>query len=48
MIRYKVAARELDRRIRAKKASWFDDAELVMNALPDPPQSADFKPLWSA
>ncbi len=47
MIRFPITKAKLEADIKATNATWFDDAQDVLDALPSPPKSSDFKPLWS-
>jgi len=47
MIWYAISPAKLRAAIKKVDADWFDDAAAVVAALPDPPKSSDFKPLWS-
>ena len=47
MIWYAISPAKLRAAIKKVDADWFDDAAAGVAALPDPPKSSDFKPLWS-
>lgn len=47
MIRLAITKAKLDAAITAANATWFADTAAVLAALPTPPASSDFKPLWS-
>jgi hypothetical protein len=47
VIRIAVSPAKLRAAIQNVDANWFDDTAAATAGLPNPPKSADFKPLWS-
>jgi hypothetical protein len=47
VIRYAISPAQIRARIEKINEDWFDDTAAVLAALPDPPKSSDFKPLWT-